>query len=125
MKCWTPSEVLNSPELHTPGSGRNSIQTHCSSSLLSAPPVCLGQWGCLFRAGADPGGIFLQLDPEQEAARRGRGAQEKMAYSLVSVPEGNDISSIFELDPTTLRGGDSLVPRYALTQLRGFGGWLE
>lgn len=33
-------------------------------------------------------------------------------YSLVSVPEGNDISSIFELDPTTLRGGDSLVPRY-------------
>lgn len=32
-------------------------------------------------------------------------------YSLVSVPEGNDISSIFELDPTTLRGGDSLVPR--------------
>lgn len=35
-----------------------------------------------------------------------------MVYSLVSVPEGNDISSIFELDPTTLRGGDSLVPRY-------------
>lgn len=34
-----------------------------------------------------------------------------MLYSLVSVPEGSDISSIFELDPTTLRGGDSLVPR--------------
>lgn len=33
-------------------------------------------------------------------------------YTLVSVPDGNDISSIFELDPTTLRGGDSLVPRY-------------
>lgn len=38
-----------------------------------------------------------------------------MVYSLVSVPEGNDISSIFELDPTTLRGGDSLVPRYDLS----------
>lgn len=61
-------------------------------------------------------GLLLQLDPEQDASRRGlRDAQEKMAYSLVSVPEGNDISSIFELDPTTLRGGDSLVPRYELT----------
>uniref|UniRef100_G1Q6I9 MIR domain-containing protein n=1 Tax=Myotis lucifugus TaxID=59463 RepID=G1Q6I9_MYOLU len=52
-------------------------------------------------------------DPDQDASRsRLRNAQEKMVYSLVSVPEGNDISSIFELDPTTLRGGDSLVPRY-------------
>lgn len=54
-----------------------------------------------------------QLDSDQDASRsRLRNAQEKMVYSLVSVPEGNDISSIFELDPTTLRGGDSLVPRY-------------
>jgi len=59
-------------------------------------------------------GLLPQLDPEQDASRRGlHSAQEKMAYSLVSVPEGNDISSIFELDPTTLRGGDSLVPRYS------------
>lgn len=41
-----------------------------------------------------------------------RNAQDKVMYTLVSVPDGNDISSIFELDPTTLRGGDSLVPRY-------------
>ena len=52
------------------------------------------------------------MDPDQDASRsRLRNAQEKMVYSLVSVPEGNDISSILELDPTTLRGGDSLVTR--------------
>lgn len=43
---------------------------------------------------------------------RARNPQDKVMYTLVSVPDGNDISSIFELDPTTLRGGDSLVPRY-------------
>lgn len=54
----------------------------------------------------------LQLDSEQEILRaRLRNAQDKVMYTLVSVPDGNDISSIFELDPTTLRGGDSLVPR--------------
>lgn len=56
--------------------------------------------------------IALQLDSEQEILRaRLRNAQDKVMYTLVSVPDGNDISSIFELDPTTLRGGDSLVPR--------------
>lgn len=56
---------------------------------------------------------ILQLDSEQEVMRaRVRNVQDKVMYTLVSVPDGNDISSIFELDPTTLRGGDSLVPRY-------------
>ena len=56
--------------------------------------------------------FLLQLDADNEALRgRLRAPQEKIMYTLVPVPDGMDISSIFELDPTTLRGGDSMVPR--------------
>ncbi|XP_039589872.1 inositol 1,4,5-trisphosphate receptor type 1 isoform X3 [Passer montanus] len=108
--------------------GRQSATSATSSKALWEVEVVqhdpcrggAGYWNSLFRFKHLATGHYLaaELDPEQEAARRGRGPQEKMAYSLVSVPEGNDISSIFELDPTTLRGGDSLVPRNSYVRLR-------
>uniref|UniRef100_A0A674GPK2 Inositol 1,4,5-trisphosphate receptor n=1 Tax=Taeniopygia guttata TaxID=59729 RepID=A0A674GPK2_TAEGU len=122
--------------------GRQSATSATSSKALWEVEVVqhdpcrggAGYWNSLFRFKHLATGHYLaaevnpdyeeddlecqsSLDPEQEA-RRGRGPQEKMAYSLVSVPEGNDISSIFELDPTTLRGGDSLVPRNSYVRLR-------
>uniref|UniRef100_A0A2K6LII8 Inositol 1,4,5-trisphosphate receptor n=2 Tax=Rhinopithecus TaxID=542827 RepID=A0A2K6LII8_RHIBE len=115
--------------------GRQSATSATSSKALWEVEVVqhdpcrggAGYWNSLFRFKHLATGHYLAaevssspvVDPDQDASRsRLRNAQEKMVYSLVSVPEGNDISSIFELDPTTLRGGDSLVPRNSYVRLR-------
>ncbi|XP_030658089.1 inositol 1,4,5-trisphosphate receptor type 1 isoform X2 [Nomascus leucogenys] len=124
--------------------GRQSATSATSSKALWEVEVVqhdpcrggAGYWNSLFRFKHLATGHYLaaevdpdfeeeclefqpSVDADQDASRsRLRNAQEKMVYSLVSVPEGNDISSIFELDPTTLRGGDSLVPRNSYVRLR-------
>uniref|UniRef100_A0A8B9C8X9 Inositol 1,4,5-trisphosphate receptor n=1 Tax=Anser brachyrhynchus TaxID=132585 RepID=A0A8B9C8X9_9AVES len=111
--------------------GRQSATSATSSKALWEVEVVqhdpcrggAGYWNSLFRFKHLATGHYLaaEVNPDYEEDDQERGlrdAQEKMAYSLVSVPEGNDISSIFELDPTTLRGGDSLVPRNSYVRLR-------
>ncbi|XP_012931087.1 inositol 1,4,5-trisphosphate receptor type 1 isoform X17 [Heterocephalus glaber] len=109
--------------------GRQSATSATSSKALWEVEVVqhdpcrggAGYWNSLFRFKHLATGHYLaaEVDPDQDASRsKLRNAQEKMVYSLVSVPEGSDISSIFELDPTTLRGGDSLVPRNSYVRLR-------
>uniref|UniRef100_A0A8C7X1S1 Inositol 1,4,5-trisphosphate receptor n=1 Tax=Oryzias sinensis TaxID=183150 RepID=A0A8C7X1S1_9TELE len=111
--------------------GRQSATSATSSKALWEVEVVqhdpcrggAGYWNSLFRFKHLATGHYLAAeerpDNQHEALRaRLRCAQEKVMYALVAVPDGNDISSIFELDPTTLRGGDSLVPRNSYVRLR-------
>uniref|UniRef100_A0A8C1Y5G1 Inositol 1,4,5-trisphosphate receptor n=1 Tax=Cyprinus carpio TaxID=7962 RepID=A0A8C1Y5G1_CYPCA len=115
--------------------GRQSATSATSSKALWEVEVVqhdpcrggAGYWNSLFRFKHLATGHYLaaEVNPDyeeesQESPLRARlrTPNEKVMYTLVSVPDGNDISSIFELDPTTLRGGDSLVPRNSYVRLR-------
>lgn len=54
---------------------------------------------------------MLQNETDVVFSKRKHQAAEKITFTLVSVPHGNDIASLFELDATTLQRADCLVPR--------------
>uniref|UniRef100_A0A672J7A6 Inositol 1,4,5-trisphosphate receptor n=1 Tax=Salarias fasciatus TaxID=181472 RepID=A0A672J7A6_SALFA len=89
-----------------------------------------GQWNSLFRFKHLATGNYLAAEVNihfsacvrlsVQAASRDlkHQAAEKIAFTLVSVPHGSDISSLFELDATTLQRADCLVPRNSYVRLR-------
>uniref|UniRef100_A0A8C1G6P0 Inositol 1,4,5-trisphosphate receptor n=1 Tax=Cyprinus carpio TaxID=7962 RepID=A0A8C1G6P0_CYPCA len=89
-----------------------------------------GQWNSLFRFKHLATGHYLaaEVNPDfkartdsistkNEVSQTSLGCQP-IPYTLVAVPHGNDIASLFELDATTLQRADCLVPRNSYVRLR-------
>ncbi|KAF7224696.1 inositol 1,4,5-trisphosphate-gated calcium channel ITPR2 isoform X1 [Nothobranchius furzeri] len=94
-----------------------------------------GQWNSVFRFKHLATGNYLaaeknpefkddtaQIEGENETdtmhSKRKHQAAEKIGFILISIPHGNDIASLFELDATTLQRSDCLVPRNSYVRLR-------
>uniref|UniRef100_A0A8C9QCW6 Inositol 1,4,5-trisphosphate receptor n=1 Tax=Spermophilus dauricus TaxID=99837 RepID=A0A8C9QCW6_SPEDA len=80
-----------------------------------------GHWNGLYRFKHLATGNYLAAEVErghEEPSVAPQNAGEKIKYRLVAVPHGNDIASLFELDPTTLQKTDSFVPRNSYVRLR-------
>uniref|UniRef100_A0A8C1MYN3 Inositol 1,4,5-trisphosphate receptor n=1 Tax=Cyprinus carpio TaxID=7962 RepID=A0A8C1MYN3_CYPCA len=78
-----------------------------------------GQWNSLFRFKHLATGHYLAAETNKGTLLSKKKWQaDKIPYTLVSVPHGNDIASLFELDATTLQRADCLVPRNSYVRLR-------
>uniref|UniRef100_A0A3Q3KDU2 Inositol 1,4,5-trisphosphate receptor n=1 Tax=Monopterus albus TaxID=43700 RepID=A0A3Q3KDU2_MONAL len=90
-----------------------------------------GHWNSLYRfkhlatgnylaAEENPGykGDSTELSSVEGIRGNKRSHSERIKYKLVAVLHGNDIASLFELDPTTLQKTDSFVPRNSYVRLR-------
>ncbi|XP_034446467.1 inositol 1,4,5-trisphosphate receptor type 3 isoform X2 [Hippoglossus hippoglossus] len=91
-----------------------------------------GHWNSLYRfkhlatgnylaAEENPGykGDNAEISTSIDGSRSNKRSHgERVKYKLVAVPHGNDIASLFELDPTTLQKTDSFVPRNSYVRLR-------
>ncbi|MCI4380792.1 hypothetical protein PGIGA_G00244100 [Pangasianodon gigas] len=90
-----------------------------------------GHWNSLYRfkhlatgqylaAEENPGykGDIAEVQPADTSRSNKRSLGERIKYKLVAVPHGNDIASLFELDPTTLQKTDSYVPRNSYVRFR-------
>lgn len=90
------------------------------------------RWSNLFRfkhlASGSYLGAEIDYDPTEDPMRsKLRGEPSNPVYSLVSVNNAYDYSTVFELDETTITGYDSPVPRNSYVRLKHWesGAWVH
>eukprot|EP00118_Oscarella_pearsei_P014018 m.117174 g.117174 ORF g.117174 m.117174 type:complete len:2678 (+) comp37607_c0_seq1:123-8156(+) len=95
------------------------------AEVVQSDPCCSGggRWTSLYRFKHLATGQYLGAQVDKDHREDGnrlklRGSLGGPVLHLVSVKNGNDIASIFELDPTTVEGVDHYVPRNSYVRLR-------
>lgn len=82
-----------------------------------------GLWGSLFRFKHLATGQYLAAEVDNDATfdparQKLRGSSSTPVFALIPIPHAYDISSIFELDPTTIIRNDDPVPYGSYARLQ-------